>query len=95
MPIQLIVVEGPESGREFTLSGHENFVVGRSEEAHFQLSKEDRHCSRLHFMIEVNPPLCQVVDLESNNGTHVNDVRSHNAHKVDAREAWVLFRHGP
>lgn len=75
MPIQLVVVEGPEAGREFLFNGHENFIVGRGEEAHFRLSREDRHCSRLHFMIEVNPPLCQVLDLESNNGTAVNGTK--------------------
>src|SRR5205085_202634 len=32
----------------------------------------DSYFSRFHFMVEVNPPLCRLVDMESRNGTRVN-----------------------
>jgi serine/threonine-protein kinase len=36
---------------------------------------EDRLLSREHFLIEVNPPLCDLTDLESTNGCKVNGLR--------------------
>ena len=35
----------------------------------------DNYFSRLHFMVEVNPPFCRLTDLQSTNGTLVNDRR--------------------
>jgi serine/threonine-protein kinase len=34
---------------------------------------KDRYFSRVHFMVEVNPPQCRLVDMGSRNGTYVND----------------------
>ncbi len=35
-------------------------TVGRSKQAHFQLPAKDRYFSRIHFLVEVNPPHCLV-----------------------------------
>src|SRR5262249_54181526 len=35
----------------------------------------DKFFSRLHFLMEVNPPHCRLVDLGSRNGTYVNGQR--------------------
>jgi hypothetical protein len=70
--ILLEVIGGPHKGRRFDFTGHENFIVGRSRCAHFRLSAEDPFFSRFHFMVEVNPPRCRLVDLISLNGTKVN-----------------------
>jgi serine/threonine-protein kinase len=70
--IKLTVTQGPHKGKVFRFSGHDTFLVGRSPRAHFQLADKDNRISRLHFMVEVNPPLCRLVDLGSRNGTHVN-----------------------
>jgi eukaryotic-like serine/threonine-protein kinase len=78
MQITLTVTAGPHQGRVFTFSGRDSFLVGRSQYAHFQLRGEDRHFSRLHFLIDLDPPRCRLVDLNSRNGTHVN------GHKVTA-----------
>ncbi len=75
MPITLQVIEGPHEGRRFEFDGRENFVVGRASVAHFRLIKDDRHISRIHFMIEMNPPQCRLVDMGSRNGTYVNGDR--------------------
>lgn len=53
-------------------SGHESFFVGRSPRAHLQVAKGDRYFSRIHFMIEMNPPYCRLCDMGSTNGTKVN-----------------------
>jgi serine/threonine-protein kinase len=73
--LTLEVINGPGTGERFTFTGHDTFVVGRSQQAHFQLSAEDRYSSRYHFLVEVNPPYCALLDLGSRNGTHVNGRR--------------------
>jgi serine/threonine-protein kinase len=75
MPLTLAVIAGPHKGRAFTFSGHDTFLVGRSVRAHFQLRSKDKYFSRLHFMVEVNPPRCRVMDFGSRNGTFVNGQR--------------------
>ncbi len=78
MQVTLSVISGPYTGQAFTFDRPDRFLVGRSEPAHFRLLPEtdkDRRVSRVHFLIEVNPPLCRLFDLNSRNGTHVNGER--------------------
>jgi hypothetical protein len=82
MRIILTVTAGPHKGQKFSFTGHDTFVVGRSQRAHFQLPAKDRYFSRLHFLVEVNPPHCRLVDLGSRNGTYVND------QKVAVTDLW-------
>lgn len=84
MQVELQVIEGPHCGLCFTFDGHDNFIVGRARCAHFRLAKKDPYFSRVHFMIEVNPPRCRLVDMGSMNGTKINGQR------VEAAE----LRHG-
>jgi serine/threonine-protein kinase len=70
--LTLEVMEGPHKGRIFSFQEHDSFIVGRSAQAHFQLPKKDSHFSRIHFLIEFNPPHCRLMDLHSTNGTIVN-----------------------
>jgi serine/threonine-protein kinase len=71
MPILLTVTAGPHAGRTFRFERHETFLVGRAPEAHFSLP-DDPYFSRMHFLVEANPPLCRLTDLSSRNGTVVN-----------------------
>ena len=73
--IQLSVTSGPHQGRIFTLAGHDTFIVGRSKRAHFRLAAKDKYFSRFHFVVEVNPPQCRLLDMNSRNGTFVNGKR--------------------
>jgi len=78
MQITLSVIAGPHLGQGFSFEGRDRFLVGRSKRVHFQLQPaqgKDLRVSRIHFMIEVNPPLCRVYDLNSRNGTHINGQR--------------------
>lgn len=75
MRIVLQVRAGPGEGQRFTFNEHDTFLVGRAHEAHFQVPNEDTFFSRIHFMIEVNPPLCRIMDMRSRNGTFVNGHR--------------------
>jgi len=75
MQITLTVIAGPYSGQTFTFNRPERFLVGRSPKATFRLQPDkvrDLRVSRLHFLIEVNPPLCRLHDLGSRNKTYVN-----------------------
>ena len=72
MHVNLTVKAGPHEGTVFEFKERANFVVGRSERANFRLTVKDNSISRIHFMIEVNPPQCRLTDMESTNGTRVN-----------------------
>src|SRR2546430_408565 len=73
--VQLLVTSGPHEGLSFTFEDHESFLVGRSPQAHCRLPDDDPYISRYHFLIEVSPPHCRLLDLESQNGTLVNGQR--------------------
>jgi serine/threonine-protein kinase len=75
MRVLIAVVAGPHQGQVFTFTGHDTFLVGRSRHAHFRLPEKDEYFSRLHFLIEVNPPRCRLMDMKSTNGTYVNGQR--------------------
>ena len=72
MKVELKVIAGPHEGRKFQFDSHDTFFVGRGPQSHFRLPVKDNYFSRLHFMVEVNPPFCRLTDLESTNGTLVN-----------------------
>src|SRR5581483_4085394 len=58
----------------FVFDRHDTFIVGRSRFVHCPMP-EDSALSRDHFLIEINPPRCELRDLGSTNGTYVNDRR--------------------
>jgi pSer/pThr/pTyr-binding forkhead associated (FHA) protein len=68
MRVTLSITAGPHTGREFAFDRHDTFLVGRSKDAHFQLTYDDPYFSRRHFLVEVNPPRVRVFDLNSHNG---------------------------
>ena len=72
MLVELAVVSGPHAGRTFRFTEHAAFLVGRSAQAHFPLPDKDPHVSRLHLLIEVNPPLVRAKNMSRTNGTRVN-----------------------
>jgi hypothetical protein len=74
MRVILDVLQGPRQGRSFVFDRHDTFIVGRSRFVHCPVP-EDTALSRDHFLIEVNPPRCELRDLGSTNGTFVNDRR--------------------
>jgi serine/threonine-protein kinase len=84
--VTLTVTEGPHRGRSFDFTQHDTFLVGRSPEAHFALPDKDPYFSRVHFLVEVNPPLCRLLDLNSHNGTQVNGRRAQSADLRDGDE---------
>ncbi len=89
LQVRLDVVAGPNRGQTFTFDGHQTFLVGRSQRAHLRLAGGDPYFSRIHFMVEINPPCCRVYDMGSTNGTRVNGnrVQSADLHHGDVVEA--------
>ena len=83
MRVVLEVISGPRKGESFIFDRHDTFVVGRSRYVHCSIP-EDTALSRDHCMIEMAPPLCQIRDLGSTNGTFVNGQRIER----------VLLKHG-
>ena len=95
MQVTLQVTEGPHKGQTFTLQGHDTFLVGRSRQAHLRLPAKDKYFSRVHFLVEVNPPQCRLMDMDSRNGTHVNGARVEMADLKDGdqvRAGHTIFR---
>src|SRR5256885_17192710 len=72
MRVILDVVQGPRRGQSFVFDRHDTFIVGRSRFVHCSMP-EDSALSRDHFLIEINPPRCELRDLGSTNGTYVNE----------------------
>jgi len=70
--VVLKITSGPHAGRPFTFSQQDSLLLGRSSRAHVRLDG-DQHISRNHYLIEVQPPKCHIVDLNSANGTYVNE----------------------
>lgn len=97
MQITLTVTTGPHAGREFTFDGHDNFIVGRAKAAQFRLPSKDQFFSRNHFLVEVNPPLCRLLDLNSTNGTLVNgkqvaSIELHDGDTIEAGDTTIRVR---
>ncbi len=83
MKVTLTVIEGPHQGSAFAFVEHDAFLVGRSPEVQFRLPLRDKTLSRVHFLIEVNPPSCRLMDMASTNGVRVNGKR---VHTVDLKD---------
>ncbi len=75
--VTLTVVEGPHKGQELTCAALAQITIGRSDDCAFRLrgACEDLLVSRRHCLIAVYPDRVDIRDLESRNGTYVNDER--------------------
>ena len=69
-------VAGSLKGEEFIFDEKGLCLIGRSNDCALQIPKEnDMRISRRHCLIILNPPFVSVRDLNSRNGTFVNDVK--------------------
>jgi eukaryotic-like serine/threonine-protein kinase len=74
MRVELAVTEGPMKGKVFSFSEPDRFLFGRAENAKCALS-DDPYVSGHHFLLGIAPPTVSLHELDSKNGTFVNDVR--------------------
>jgi serine/threonine-protein kinase len=72
MRVTLTVIKGPHLGAEFAFDQYASFVVGRHRKTQFRLSLKDPTLSRFHFLIEMKPAECSLLDLNSRNHTFLN-----------------------
>ena len=72
--VRLTVLTGPHKNRRFCFCGPTRCQMGRALDCFVQLSgdERDRLISRHHCQLDINPPLVQVTDLGSRNGTYIN-----------------------
>ena len=94
--VTLEVVTGPHQGELREFDEHSTLLVGRAEEAQLRLP-QDLHFSRNHFRVEVKPPQCHLVDLDSSNGTFVNgrrvsDVWLRNGDTISGGKTQIIVR---
>ncbi|QDT35189.1 FHA domain-containing serine/threonine-protein kinase [Thalassoglobus polymorphus] len=65
-------IHSPSGQKTVSIKRYAILIVGRSKKAHICLN-DDPHFSRRHFRLEVASPKCHLIDLDSRNGTFVND----------------------
>jgi pSer/pThr/pTyr-binding forkhead associated (FHA) protein len=91
--ITLTITEGSLKGKEFTFTEPARCILGRAEGCNPRLPSDDEHrsVSRLHCLLDVDPPFIRVRDIGSRNGTFVNGEnighRAHNQHAEEAMQA--------
>jgi len=83
--IKIKATKGPRAGREFSFDTHDMFIFGRSSDCQCSIA-DDAYISSNHFLLEVNPPDCELRDLGSKNGTYVNGMQRGQRERGEAPE---------
>ncbi len=73
--VRFKVLCGPKQGTELLIDQPTILVVGRDPTASFYIG-DDPYFSRNHCRLEVSPPRCRLIDLNSTNGTLINGVKA-------------------
>jgi pSer/pThr/pTyr-binding forkhead associated (FHA) protein len=76
--LRLVIIEGAETGREFQVSG--SLSIGRDSSAGIVL--DDDETSRRHAVVTRDGDKLTLLDLDSTNGTWVNEERAASGHRV-------------
>jgi pSer/pThr/pTyr-binding forkhead associated (FHA) protein len=71
--VRLVVLDGPDTGREFPLTGAIAIAIGRDDNAGIVI--EDEQVSRRHALVTAVDDGASIDDLGSTNGTWVNGAR--------------------
>jgi serine/threonine-protein kinase len=75
LEVTLIVLAGPDLGHVAVFAQPGKYVVGRYAGADLNLGG-DHAIGRMHFLVELRPPLCRLLDMASRNGVSVNGQRA-------------------
>ena len=70
--VVVLVVSGPLKGHKYFVKSDSKILIGRSEEANIRIGYDD-FCSRRHALLYWEGDACFVEDLDSTNGTFIND----------------------
>ncbi|MCK5305817.1 MAG: FHA domain-containing protein [Candidatus Omnitrophica bacterium] len=74
--VVVLVVSGPLKGHKYFVKSDSKILIGRSEEANIRIGYDD-FCSRRHAIIYWEGDICLIEDLDSTNGTFVNNCQVH------------------
>ncbi len=85
--IVVLVTSGPLKGHKYFVKTDSQILIGRSEEANIRIGYDD-FCSRKHALLYWKGNVCYIEDLDSTNGTFVNDQRIHG--KYDLKKGDVI-----
>ena len=85
--IVILVVSGPLEGHKYFVKSDSQILIGRSDEATIRIGYDD-FCSRKHAAIYWKDDICFIEDLDSTNGTFVNDKRIHG--KIELKKGDVI-----
>jgi diguanylate cyclase (GGDEF)-like protein len=83
----LLVLAGPQFGEIFPLAAGRDLLVGRRDDTDVQI--HDDGVSRRHATLRLDGEGAQLVDLESANGTYVDEKRVPRAHVADGARIQV------
>ena len=74
--VVVLVQSGPLKGHKYFVKSDSKILIGRSDEANIRIGYDD-FCSRRHALVYWEGNACFVEDLNSTNGTFINDKRIH------------------
>jgi len=72
----VLVLSGPLKGHKYFVTSDSKILIGRSDEANIRIGYDD-FCSRRHAVLFWEGDICYIEDLDSTNGTFVNNRRIH------------------
>lgn len=87
--VYVVVKSGPLEGHKYIVKSNTPILVGRSEEANIRIAY-DEFCSRRHALIYWENERCYVKDLESTNGTQVNNSKIQDAVELNNNDVIKL-----
>ena len=73
--VVVLVVSGPLKGHKYFVKSDSKILIGRSEEANIRIGYDD-FCSGRHALLYWEGNVCFIEDLDSTNGTFVNNTRT-------------------
>lgn len=74
--VVVFVISGPLKGHKYFVRSNSKILIGRSEEANIRIGYDD-FCSRKHAVIYWEGDTCFLEDLNSTNGTFLNNRQVH------------------
>jgi pSer/pThr/pTyr-binding forkhead associated (FHA) protein len=83
----VLVVSGPLKGHKYFVKSDLPILIGRSDEANIRIAY-DEFCSRKHALLFWEEDKCYVQDLNSTNGTMVNNEQI--KHKVILKDGDII-----
>lgn len=85
--VVVFVLSGPLKGHKYFVKSDSKILIGRSDEANIRIGYDD-FCSRRHAVIYWEDDTCFIEDLDSTNGTFVNNQRIHG--KVELKKGDMI-----